>query len=80
MKITRVGVGYLGTGCPPGGQPVHGWDAPRGATCPGGHDKLGHRPFELFMLDIRSYCFTLIYYFAHLPISCQVVGRFRISV
>ena len=21
---------------PPGGQPVHGWLAPRGATCPGG--------------------------------------------
>ena len=36
MKITRVGGRISRDRLPPGGQPVHGWLAPRGATCPGG--------------------------------------------
>ena len=36
MKITRVGGRISRDWLPPGGQPVHGWLAPRGSTCPGG--------------------------------------------
>ena len=36
MKITRVGGRISRDRLPPGGQPVHGWLTPRGATCPGG--------------------------------------------
>ena len=35
-KITRVGGRISRDRLPPRGQPVHGWLAPRGATCPGG--------------------------------------------
>ena len=36
MKITRVGGRISRDRLPPRGQPVHGWLAPPGATCPGG--------------------------------------------
>ena len=36
MKITRVGGRISRDRLPPGGQPVHGWLALWGATCPGG--------------------------------------------
>ena len=36
MKVTRVGGRISLDRLPPGGQAIHGWLAPRGATCPGG--------------------------------------------
>ena len=36
VKITRVGGRISRDRLPPGGQPIHGWLAPRRATCPGG--------------------------------------------
>ena len=46
VKITRVRGKISRDSLPPGRQAYRGWLVPRGASCPGGQEKLGHRRLE----------------------------------
>ena len=60
VKITRAGVRYPGTACPPGGANQPRLACPPGGKLSRGQDKLGHRYFFFFLrckatFDVTSY-------------------------
>ena len=63
-----------------GGQDIPGQLAPRGASCPGGQDKLLHRRCSAVSRKTAFKCFTASFFSAYIKVFVKVLTETNVNI